>query len=76
MSYSVEFQDSTSDTHAHAYREWLNCWAIARLLPDMQRLIVARFRSRSDADGHLQFLRHQIPDGEFIVVFDRYQSAE
>ncbi len=28
--------------------------AIARLLPNMQRIIVGRFRNWSDADGHLQ----------------------
>jgi hypothetical protein len=36
----------------------------------MQRVIVARFRSRSDADGHLQRLRQLIPDACFILVFD------
>jgi len=45
-------------------------WAIARLLPNMQRTIVGRFRSRSDADGHLQCLRQLIPHGSFVVVFD------
>ncbi|WP_085960611.1 hypothetical protein [Cylindrospermum stagnale] len=53
-----------------AYRERLNAWAIARLLPNMQRLIVARFRTRADADGHLQRLRQPIPDASFVVVFD------
>ena len=45
-------------------------FAIARLLPDIQRVIVARFRSRSDADDHLQRLRQLIPDACFVVVFD------
>ncbi|MDZ7958169.1 MAG: hypothetical protein RMY34_09745 [Aulosira sp. DedQUE10] len=30
----------------------------------------ARFRTRSDADGHLQRLRQLIPDARFMVVFD------
>jgi len=52
------------------YKERLCCWAIARLLPSQQWMIVARFRSRSDADGHFQFLRQTIPQVKFEVVFD------
>jgi hypothetical protein len=53
------------------YKERLCCWAIARLLPSHQSMIVARFRSRSDADGHFHFLRQTIPHVKFEVVFDR-----
>ncbi|MEG4276280.1 hypothetical protein QUA62_02085 [Microcoleus sp. MON1_C1] len=53
------------------YKQRLCCWAIARLLPTQQWIIVARFRSRSDADGHFQFLRQTIPHVKFEVVFDR-----
>ncbi|MEG4857947.1 hypothetical protein QUB75_09520 [Microcoleus sp. K1-B6] len=53
------------------YKDRLHCWAIARLLPSEQWIIVARFRSRSDADGHFQFLRQTIPHVKFEVVFDR-----
>ena len=52
------------------YKERLTPWTIVRSLPDMQNTIVARFRSRSDADGHLQFLRQQLPNVSFNVVFD------
>ncbi|MEG3913758.1 hypothetical protein QT979_09505 [Microcoleus sp. w2-18bC1] len=52
------------------YKDRLCCWAIARLLPTQQWIIVARFRSRSDADGHFQFLRQTIPHVKFEVVFD------
>ncbi len=31
---------------------------------------VGRFRSRSDADGHLRCLRQLIPHASFVVVFD------
>ncbi|AFZ08212.1 hypothetical protein Osc7112_3871 [Oscillatoria nigro-viridis PCC 7112] len=53
------------------YKDRLYCWAIARLLPSEQWMIVARFRSCSDADGHFQFLRQTIPHFKFEVVFDR-----
>ncbi|HAZ45349.1 MAG TPA: hypothetical protein DDW76_18490 [Cyanobacteria bacterium UBA11369] len=52
------------------YRQRLNCWAIARLLPTQQWAIIARFRNRSDADGHFQFLRQKVPHIQFKVVFD------
>jgi hypothetical protein len=82
MTQNLEFQNSLPHSRATLespaqhpdyrddYREKLNRWAIARLFPDTQHTIVARFRSRSDADGHLRFLRRQIPNGNFEVVVD------
>ncbi|HAA28307.1 MAG TPA: hypothetical protein DCE56_12255 [Cyanobacteria bacterium UBA8553] len=52
------------------YRQRLQCWAIARLLPSQKWAIIARFRSRSDAEGHFQFLRRKVPNVSFKVVFD------
>ena len=52
------------------YSDRLKHWTIVRLLPKMQRVVIERFRRRSDADGHLRFLQQHIPDGTFIVVFD------
>lgn len=52
------------------YKDRLCCWTIARLLPSGQWIIVARCRSRSDAEGHFQFLRQTIPHVKFEVVFD------
>ncbi len=70
MPENTEYQASKSGNHGIAYKERLNSWAIARLLPDTQREIVARFRSRSDADGYIQHLRQEIPNASFVVVFD------
>ncbi|NJP12666.1 MAG: hypothetical protein HC866_27030 [Leptolyngbyaceae cyanobacterium RU_5_1] len=53
------------------YKDRLNRWAIARLSPHDHPVVVARFRSRSDADGHLQFLCQRLPDDKFVVIFDR-----
>lgn len=66
----------TQNTDSNAYRARLNVWAIARLLPSMQRIIVGRFRSRSDADGHLQRLRQLMPHASFVVVFDLQPDLE
>jgi len=48
----------------------LSPWVIVRLLPNMQRVTVGRFRNRSDADGHWQVLRRLLPDVQMIVMFD------
>ena len=64
------------NTEFNAYRARLNPWAIARLLPKMQRTIVGRFRSRSDAEGHLQRLRQLIPQASFVLVFDLQPDLE
>ncbi|MBD2517834.1 hypothetical protein H6G93_23215 [Nostoc sp. FACHB-973] len=70
MSENTEYKASKLGNQAIAYKERLNSWAIARLLPDAQREIVARFRSRSDAEGYIQHLRQEIPNASFLIVFD------
>lgn len=62
--------DSLLTNKGVAYKERLHNWVIVRLLPNMQRVIVGRFRSRSDADGHLQCLRQLLPTAAFVLVFD------
>ncbi|MEO0406771.1 MAG: hypothetical protein AAF289_05410 [Cyanobacteria bacterium P01_A01_bin.135] len=51
------------------YREQLHPWCIIRLLPKAQRITVARFRKRNDADAHLRTLRRLIPQATFIIIF-------
>ncbi|NEQ88873.1 MAG: hypothetical protein F6K26_56025 [Moorea sp. SIO2I5] len=53
-----------------SYSERLHPWVVIRLLPQMQRVVVARFRNRSDAEGHLWALKRLMPDAKFIIVFD------
>jgi hypothetical protein len=52
------------------YKQSLKPWAIARLLPHGKWVIIGRYRSPSDADGHLQLLRRRVPNMQFKVVFD------
>jgi hypothetical protein len=52
------------------YRDRLTGWLVVRLLPKMQRVVVGRFRSHSDAEGHLQALRRLIPEARLVIVFD------
>ncbi|MEG4632203.1 hypothetical protein QUB56_21850 [Microcoleus sp. AR_TQ3_B6] len=36
----------------------------------MQRLVVARFHRRGDAEGYLQILRRLLPAAKHAIVFD------
>lgn len=58
------------------YRDRLSPWVIVRLLPNMQRVVVARFRKRSDAEGHLRRLRQLMPDVEFVIIFDTGEELD
>ena len=51
-------------------KQCLNPWVVARQLPSLKWLIIGRYRSRSDADGHLLLLRQRVPNIQFKVVFD------
>ncbi len=52
------------------YHQQLHPWCIIRLLPQMQRLVVARFRRRNDAEAHQQALRRLEPSAQYTIVFD------
>ena len=53
------------------YAQTLKPWAIARLLPNnLQWVIIGRYRTLSDAEGHLHWWRRQVPNGKFEVVWD------
>lgn len=45
-------------------------WIVVQLLPKMQRIVRGRYRSRSDAEGHLTALQRQLPQYEFVMMFD------
>ena len=53
-----------------AYKQCLKPWVVVRQLPSLKWAIIARYRSRSDADGHLLLLRQRVPKLQFKVVFD------
>jgi hypothetical protein len=58
------------------YKDSLKPWAVARQGDNLQWTIIARYKSRSDADGHLQLLRQRVPNLEFKVVFEVFDSKE
>lgn len=51
------------------YANRLSPWCIIRALPNLQRLTVARFRRRGDAEAHLATLRRMIPNAAYEIVF-------
>jgi hypothetical protein len=51
-------------------------WAVARQLPSLKWVIIGRYRSRSDADGHLQLCRRRVRNIEFKVVFESLDCQE
>lgn len=53
-----------------SYSDRLKHWAVVRRWPNQTWVIIARFRSVSDAEGHCQFLQRHIATAEFKVVFD------
>ncbi|WP_016952854.1 hypothetical protein [Anabaena sp. PCC 7108] len=70
MPQNTDYKDTKSENQAIAYRNRLNGWAVARVVANQERMIVGRFRSRSNADGYMQHLRQLTPDASFELVFD------
>lgn len=58
------------------YKDSLKPWAVARLLPSGKWVIIGRYHSRSDADGHFQLLRQRVPNLQFSVVFDLLKNPK
>ncbi|MCC5639501.1 hypothetical protein LC593_27480 [Nostoc sp. CHAB 5844] len=45
-------------------------WCIIRQLPNMQRMVVARFHRRHDADAYRQIIQRLLPQASHVIVFD------
>ncbi len=52
------------------YLERLSPWCLVRLLPNMQRLTVGRFRRWNDAHEHMKILRRLVLEANYAIVFD------
>jgi hypothetical protein len=57
------------------YQQKLSPWTIVRIQPDQKRITVARFRRRSDAEGHVNVLKQRVPDAEFAIAFECHKNA-
>jgi hypothetical protein len=58
------------------YQDRLKKWAIVRVTSSQPPVVLERFRSVADAEGHLKVLKQQMPREELMVVFDRPPTAE
>ncbi|MBD2136286.1 hypothetical protein H6F32_01505 [Anabaena sp. FACHB-1237] len=70
MAQNTDSNNTRVENQANSYKKRLNSWVIARKVSEQERQIVARFRSRSDAEGYIQHIRQLIPDGAFELLFD------
>lgn len=52
------------------YKDQLSPWCLIRPMPNLQRIVVARFRRRNDAEAHLKILHRMIPNVTYIIIFD------
>lgn len=51
-------------------------WTIVATFPGHKPKQIGRVRNRADADAHVRFLQHHVPQGAFCVVFDPEEDAE
>jgi hypothetical protein len=58
------------------YRNQLSPWVIYQLLPNCQRLLVERFRRRSEAEAYLKALQRLQSQAEFTIVFELEPSEK
>ena len=70
MPQNTDYKNTTPEHQAIAYRKRLNGWAVARVVTEQEKVIVSRFRSRSDAEGYIQHIRQMIPNTVFELFFD------
>ncbi|MEG3857590.1 hypothetical protein [Microcoleus sp. herbarium12] len=56
------------------YFEKLHPWCLIRLLPNCQRIVVARFRKRNDADEHLRVLQRLVKNRTFVIIFESQEQ--
>ncbi|MDX2096300.1 MAG: hypothetical protein SFW36_00870 [Leptolyngbyaceae cyanobacterium bins.59] len=53
-----------------SYQDQLNPWVVHKLLPDLQRVPVARFRHRNAAEGHMKTIKQMQPSMQFTIAFE------
>jgi len=53
----------------------LHVWAVVRLLPNMQRAVLNRFRRRGDAENYVYVLRRYLHDARLAIIFDPPSNA-
>jgi hypothetical protein len=57
------------------YRKQLSPWALYQHLPECRRVLVQRFRRRSEAEECLKVLQRKQPDADFKIVFENDRAV-
>lgn len=70
MAQNTDSNNTRVENPANSYKKRLNSWVITRKVSEQERQVVARFRSRSDAEGYIQHIRQLIPNAAFELLFD------
>lgn len=52
------------------YSDQLSPWVVYRLLPNCQRLLLARFRKRNNAEDYIRVLRQMQPQIDLTITFE------
>jgi hypothetical protein len=68
--------DAVKRPAAQNYWIRLHPWCIVRLLPRMQRIVVQRFRSRTQAEEYLRVIQNLMPTTVHEIVFDLDEDSE
>jgi hypothetical protein len=55
---------------AETYWNRLHPWCVVRFLPEMQRIVIHRFRKRAQAEEYLQIVKRLVPTASHQIVFD------
>ena len=55
---------------AENYWRQLHPWCVVRLLPNVQRIVIQRFRQRNQAEEYVKVLRQLVPTATHQIVFD------
>ena len=55
---------------AENYWRQLHPWCVIRLLPNVQRIVIQRFRQRNQAEEYVKVLRQLVPTATHQIVFD------
>lgn len=52
------------------YAEHFGYWIVVRYVPNVDRIVLGRYRKRAEAEGHLALMRMFSPRGSFAIAYD------
>ena len=58
------------DTSIMPYEKRLSPWIVVRKQTNLQRVVIGRFRSWCDPEGHLRVLKQLLLAARLTVIFD------